>query len=357
MITPVTFAFQVTHACPLACAHCSFSADMSKTSTLTKDQILSTIQHIDSSKIKLVAFSGGEPFLLGQTLVDAVHEASRLGFGTRIVTSAYFGENISTAERRLKELHQAGLNELSISYDDFHAEFVSFACIRNVFQVSKKLGLTVAINVTRGRDSKWTAEKVRKELGLSKSEGAFIFNSPLTFTGRARSSLRDIKTCPKRYIGPCPHVIASPALNATNKLMACCGVIPETDALILDNNFKPENMEVDFEKSQKSALLNWLHLRGPYAIMEWISAKYDLSIIDKDCISGNCEACYLLFNTAELVDKLPNAIEEKAEEIAGGLRILETLGLLGPNEMSYLWKDKLTTSNENASKGSVPNLP
>lgn len=304
MRTPFIFTFLLTDSCPLACAHCCFSAGKSKKSTLSRYQIFNTIKYINISKIKFIAFSGGEPFLLGQTLVDAVHEAKDKGFGTRIVTSGYFGKDKSTTERRLKELQQAGLDEISISWDDFHERFVPFDYIRNVFHESKKLGLAVSINVTQGRNSKWTADRVKIELGLSESNNYPIFDSPLILTGRAHSVMKKTEIYQNRYIGPCHGIMAYPTLRATNKLMACCGAIPETDSLILDHDFKPENLDADLERGQKLALFNLLYILGPSEILKWISKNYEINIKEEKYISGNCEACYMLFNTVDLVDKL-----------------------------------------------------
>lgn len=320
----------MTHKCPLSCAHCCFSASASNQDKLSANQIIKTIKYLDNSMIKMVAFTGGEPFLLGQTLIKAVHAANQRGFKTRIVTSGYFGENFSKSEMRLKALEKAGLKELSISWDDFHAEFIPFEYIRNVFWAAKKLGLVVGINIVQGRDSNWTAKKVRQELGVESPSQEVVQDSPLNFTGRAELKLRDAGRFSETFLGPCPYVLAGPALNPRNKLLACCGVIPETNALILDHNFAPENLNCIIEKGHRSSLLNWIYLQGPYAIMEWISKRYSVTIPNKMEISGNCEACYLLFNTKGIADKIHYALAEKSEEILGELIVLNTLGLLNP---------------------------
>jgi MoaA/NifB/PqqE/SkfB family radical SAM enzyme len=56
----------------------------------------------------MVAFTGGEPLLLGDNLVAAVREASSQGFVTRVVTSAYWGKNLSVARKKLEQLKEAG---------------------------------------------------------------------------------------------------------------------------------------------------------------------------------------------------------------------------------------------------------
>ncbi len=117
MFQPHTFAFHVTYTCPLACAHCCFGSSPEVKDSLDPDFVLKTIDEIPDY-IKLVAFTGGEPFLHGDKLVRYVERASARGFATRIVTSAYFANTPANARARLAKLIQAGLKELSISWDD-----------------------------------------------------------------------------------------------------------------------------------------------------------------------------------------------------------------------------------------------
>jgi MoaA/NifB/PqqE/SkfB family radical SAM enzyme len=133
MLVPNTFAIHVTYTCPLSCAHCCFSSHPENKDKLPIAHIIETIRTLDQSTIQMVAFTGGEPLLLGDKLVDAVREASSRGFVTRVVTSAYWGKNLSVARKRLEELKEAGLQEISISWDYFHEEFVTLIVFLTFF--------------------------------------------------------------------------------------------------------------------------------------------------------------------------------------------------------------------------------
>ena len=101
-----SFAIHVTYTCPLACAHCCFNSNPENTDRLDIDVILKTIDELDPRKIKLVAFTGGEPLLLGNDLVKAVTLASSRGFATRVVTSAYFGRRREYARQNSLRSHE-----------------------------------------------------------------------------------------------------------------------------------------------------------------------------------------------------------------------------------------------------------
>ncbi|MEM4326361.1 MAG: hypothetical protein QXU40_03600 [Candidatus Pacearchaeota archaeon] len=59
--------------------------------------------------IKLLVFTGGECFLLGKKLVDAVRFASSLGLDTRCVTNGFWATSLQRASEWAKRLKEAGL--------------------------------------------------------------------------------------------------------------------------------------------------------------------------------------------------------------------------------------------------------
>ncbi len=258
----LSFAIHVTYTCPLSCAHCCFSSSPQNRDRLHFDHIAATIDEIPEG-IRLIAFTGGEPFLLGDALVNLVRRASGKGAKTRIVTSAYWAKSDRSCEKRLRPLVDAGLDELSVSWDDFHEKFVDFANVRNAWTGAKRLGLDVGISTVQAANSKWTTERVRAELGIEGEEQLRHAETPLNLTGRAVEQLQEAGLRPQRTVGPCPFVLTGPTLSAKNKLLACCGVIPDTEQLVLDSNFRPENLRSAIERGMQNSLLNWIYLRGP----------------------------------------------------------------------------------------------
>ena len=128
-------------------------------------------------------------------------------------------------------------------------------------------------------------------------------------------------------------------MSAKGKLLACCGVIPNTEALIIDDDYRPENLAKAIERSQQSPLLNWLFLRGPYSIIEFIGGAFSTQVPERESIGGNCEACKILFETAEISNHLESAVSLKAAEIAGELGVLAALELTSPKDVMTLWAD------------------
>ena len=287
----------------------------------------------------MVAFTGGEPFLLGKNLSKLVALAKGRGFVTRVVTSAYFGRDRDRARVVIEEVRNAGLDELSISWDDYHEQFVSFECIRTVYWLAKSIGMTVAVNVVQARNSRWTANRVKQELGVHAESEDIVTESPLNLTGSAREKLAEAGHRDRRFLGPCPYVMTGPTLSAKNKLLACCGVIPDTPHLVLQDNFDPSMLKEAISRGQRSPLLTWLYLRGPYAIMEWIGTRFDIPVPMREEIGGNCEACDRLFSHPILPSLLPQVLEEKAREIWDEFELLRSIGFASPRGVLELWAE------------------
>lgn len=336
MIRPNNLAIHVTYTCPLACAHCCFNSSPASRERLSREQILGAIEALKAGELELVAFTGGEPLLLGADLVAAVARAHARGFRTRIISSAYFGRSEEGARFRLAPLREAGLDEMTISWDDFHEAFVPFGYIANVFRVARELGIQVGINMVQSSDSRWTARRAREELGLPPDAGE-VAETSLNRTGRAVTDLASAGFPDRRFLGPCPYVLTGPTLSATGKLLACCGVIPDTAALTLDPEFRPESLNAAIERGLRSPLLNWLFLRGPYALMEQISARSGVAIPAREALGGNCEACKRLFETPEVARHIDEVLRLKAAEIEGELSVLAALGWLTPEKVERLW--------------------
>lgn len=71
----------------------------------------------EAKKIKAIdriAFSGGEPTLYPQKLIDSIKYAKSLGFYVQLKTNGWWGNQAGTV---VASLHEAGLDYLRVSYD------------------------------------------------------------------------------------------------------------------------------------------------------------------------------------------------------------------------------------------------
>ncbi len=145
---PKTLTLLVTYQCTAACAQCCFGCTPKKKQRILQDRILGYIDQAAAlGHIVNVVFSGGECFLLGDDLVEAVARATTHGLATRCVTNGYWATSLAAARRRLEPLVAAGLRELNFSTGDLHREYVPVERITAGAIIAYELGLGLSLVV------------------------------------------------------------------------------------------------------------------------------------------------------------------------------------------------------------------
>lgn len=141
---PRMLTFITTYKCGAVCDHCLMSCTPNNSDRLTLPQMRQFIDSFAEACVgsSVVVFTGGECTLLGDDLLEAIAYANSLGLFTRIVTNAWWAKSERDAETFLNELKSCGLDEINISCDDFHAEYIPLENVRNLLELSKNNGLS-----------------------------------------------------------------------------------------------------------------------------------------------------------------------------------------------------------------------
>ena len=88
-----------------------------------------------------VTFSGGEPFLHFELLIDCIKEATRLGVQSEVVTNGFWGRPDALARQYARGIKDAGLKGILITADAFHQEFVPPDAVRGAVRALKEVGI------------------------------------------------------------------------------------------------------------------------------------------------------------------------------------------------------------------------
>ena len=109
--TPVSFFWEVSYACNLACRHCYTNSDMFKVIPTNWHDVKDFLDQMKSMGIFTYAIGGGEPMVL-PFIYDMIEYSTSIGLGVSITSN---GTLIGPKEA--KKLKKAGLDVIQISID------------------------------------------------------------------------------------------------------------------------------------------------------------------------------------------------------------------------------------------------
>ncbi len=314
MITK-TLAFMVTYGCNFKCAHCSVSSEpklLAKQALFEKLMLkaIDEAYYIPSIKV-IILFTGGEPTLKPRLLKKGIKYAAEKGFIVRLVTNAWWASSEEGALEFLKELQELGLNELNVSFDDFHKHFIKESNMIYAVKAALKLEMKVAIATTIHKYSEMRKEHIRKMLSNNGIDltNIYILEDHFQPLGRAKNlsdSLIDEEYVSKRYRADlgCKRILEDIVVHPDGKVTVCCGHAifePEDVDYYIIGYLDKEDLETIIKRAQRNVLYWWLYLKEPQAILKYLG--YGLK--DKKFLFP-CYSCFYLMSKCknELYDVL-----------------------------------------------------
>ena len=176
-----TFALVYGLACPNRCEFCCHDQEEYGRAKTSPAQAIDWIrQAADIPSIRRVIFTGGEPFLYYKEILEVMTATRAGGLPVRIVTAAHWAETEARARELLAPLKEQGLDELSVSTDPTHQEFVPVAFAENALRAAGELGL---VNEVVGV---FWDPKARVEDHLQVPEGTRLLTRLAAPRGRSR---------------------------------------------------------------------------------------------------------------------------------------------------------------------------
>jgi len=317
VVAPAELAIHLTYRCPLSCAHCCFSSDMSQHGHLDREIAIGAVEAAAAVEgMERINFVGGDPFLQTDLMADVLGRAKNLGLDGSATTSAYWATSERKALQVLAPLVQAGLSRLIISYDDMHARFLKIKHVVNAYRSARQLGIDVCVAVVLQPGSKIDAGHVYDALGVAPHDdpGLTIYETAISSTGRAREGVEEDelfarRQAPQVYRGPCSSVLRDFSVTPEGQVLPCCGVLPFRQEMVVgDLNREPLRAAID--RAYNDAAMKWIALEGPVALLCEITAESDTPFAEDD-FDGVCHACDVLYSSPELLQRLRDYLPRK----------------------------------------------
>lgn len=294
------------YRCNFACQHCSVGSSPKTIFPMPDDVLAAALDGLaDLPSIRVVVFTGGEPTMRKRVLLDSIARVKAHGVLTRIVTNAWWAETPEKAARWVRELRDAGLDELSTSWDDFHSPFAPFERVVNAIRASLDAGLRVALATINDRDAVYSGAVVRQKVAEALDVGVdeldqllFLCDDNPTPSGTAKGlDVSGLPTDNKLDMG-CREVVHTLSVHPDGTVKACCGHQQFYAPDLTIGDVREESLAQIAERAQQNLLYWMIHSVGPKRMLEQLGAEGEYASI--------CHACGVLLNEHrdELMDYL-----------------------------------------------------
>lgn len=325
-----TLTFITTSECGAACSHCLMNSGPTRHEMLSFEQMKMAIDRYASSDVggRVVVFTGGECTRIGNDLLEAIAYANINGLPTRIVTNAEWATDESSTIKIIADLRSVGLDELNISCDDYHAQFIPIENVLRCWRLSKQKGFaSVVLAICHNADSKITPESIQDVLGEKinlvydenglrssrlpdpDSDGTryLISNSSVLRIGRG--CLLDVR--PARQVNqrgilgaPCSPNNQQVVITPDFHVGACCGINPSGIGFLDFGPFSEDERESRF----RDLVLTAIRMIGPGYLLD-IVCDEDRGFPRRPYYLSPCEICSDISQSARALEILERNLD------------------------------------------------
>jgi hypothetical protein len=323
-VQPKTLTILATYQCTAACRQCCFGCTYEKKGRIPQPRILNYIdQSAALGHIVNVVFSGGECFLLGRDLTEAVARAASHGLSTRCVTNGYWATSLAAARLRLGPLVDAGLKELNISTGDFHLEHVPVERVAAGAVAAYELGLGLSLMVETRQERSFSRDVLLKDPvlaeihredpeGLRIHENVWIPMDPDCTIAHDEVHHRN-RTNP-HFMKGCETVLRNMVITPDEEYVVCCGLTMSQIPELHIASAQAEPLRDIAARADHDLLLRWLRADGPEQIIEFLQRCEPSLGYGWDRVHP-CQACRDIFVRPDFRE----AVRRHAPDAAAGV--------------------------------------
>jgi molybdenum cofactor biosynthesis enzyme MoaA len=295
-------ALMVTRRCNMTCAHCSVESSPSAGGADPDEaELVRWIHEAAAAGVRTIRITGGEPMLRAPLVLRLVRECVRAGLAPALVTNGFWGYNPVRARRYVRALQRAGLTHLTVSYDQYHAEFQGPAPGLHIAAAAEALQLTFNFNVVRGSEPQLLTEVAGT---LEPARGSRMRVYELQLVGRARTLDRAaISSEADGFCTSCSY----PMVAEDGRVIACTGpaFFEAADSPLVIGSARTERLDDLLRRHFSDPVLNVIRTRGPAGLRDELRRTPGFeSFPFRDRYVGICELCHHITRDAAAVAAL-----------------------------------------------------
>jgi MoaA/NifB/PqqE/SkfB family radical SAM enzyme len=289
--------FTLTTKCNSQCIHCQADASPFKNGVMdVKDAYGYLAEATAVSKLESFMVFGGEPMLYPEQAIAIFERAKQLGIPKiEMITNGVWGGDKERARRWAERLKAAGLNEVNMSVDVFHAQHIPVEYPRNAAVSLLNAGIenikwNIAVVESIDAENKYD-KKTRQILEKLKPAGIKANFVKIIPVGRAVENLHEFfKREPLQ--GPCPSdpILGNPLKNPESICIEPSGEVDICWHLSI-GNAKEASLSriISGYDWRKSPVTKTLVKDGPMGLLKLGEARN--FEFQEDCYINKCHLC------------------------------------------------------------------
>ena len=309
-----TLVLNYTAQCPLSCDFCCYGCNPQRKEKMDFSRALNLIQEsAPFDDFTSVAFTGGEPLLFPDEIVNLAGAAKRAGKNSTIATAAHWASSKQAAKDLIERLVESGLNRLNVSFDGSHEKYVPRGNIYNVVNAIQDFGIPLYIISTHYSETDFNQEDLSDH-----AHGIFHFRKLVAKAGMATKAKIDYGDQPSFEQMSCyRRVYHDLVVFYDGKAYPCCSTFNRASrGLVLGNSW------TDGFAQLRIRLLGSVMLRamkGSFSTFIAVLERYDEKCAEDvralENNAGPCGFCNKIFKNPAMYERVYAAFERAEDEL------------------------------------------
>jgi len=307
-------AFMLTDKCNALCSHCITSSSPDTGSLLSTEYICRVIddaaQLSKNQKRFSICFTGGEPFLYFDRLVEVVNYGHQKKAIISCVTNGFWAVSDKATKEKIAVLKNAGLSSIGLSFDLFHGKFISVNNIKRILKFSKNFGIRIAFKNTVLKGSLRAGDILKKFEDIIIDTSISIDEARCLPLGRAKHISSDKFLYNRNVFQEKCNGVGDITIDAKGNVYPCC--IPDWPEILCLGNIYQNSFSELITKIRNNYLFNILIQKGPaYFLPFLLKEGYDFT---QKKFVNKCHLCNEVLKLCEKDKSAGKVLEEVLEK-------------------------------------------
>lgn len=207
--------------CPIACRHCWSNCRPDRVEQMDINVLRTAIRQfgaIENSEI--VALTGGEPFIYPDRLLIALEEINRFPhLKSGVITNGFWATSKRKAIETLESLPR--INQVCVSTDIYHKEFIPTAFIKNALLACEDLGISTFLAVCI-ENYEMYQDELKQTLGEDLFNRTIKWFTDLQKIGRAVTFPTHSQRLSDNVLWDSCFIAGSPFILYDGTVVTCC---------------------------------------------------------------------------------------------------------------------------------------